>query len=276
MPRRVIGSGSLVLCFLLVCAVASAARPESDNLDAAIARAADPAELTQVWEQAWLHLPGSEAPDSQPPIVGPFGSAYVQQRLTLLPRRVTWPTVVFLVPPVPGPSAITAALSIAGLPTDRFVFEGFLPARQAARRGRLQALRHEPRTLVLFESGRRIGALLEDLGATFGPSRRATLAREMTKTYESLSHGSLAELEAHVAASPEACRGELVLVVEGAHESQVSGAGSAELESLLRILLQHVPLSEAVAIATEATGGRRNAIYRQARALAEESTHRGS
>jgi dienelactone hydrolase len=96
MPRSVIRPASLALCFLLAGAVASAARPESDNLDAAIARAADPAELTQVWEQAWLHLPGIESPDSQPPIVGPFGSAYVQERLQRLPRRVAWPTVVFL------------------------------------------------------------------------------------------------------------------------------------------------------------------------------------
>ncbi len=93
MPRRVIRSGSLVLCLFLVGAVASAARPESDDLDAAIVRAADPAEPTQAWEQAWLHLPGSEAPDLQPAIVGPFGSAYVQERLKSLPRRVTCATV---------------------------------------------------------------------------------------------------------------------------------------------------------------------------------------
>ncbi|MEE8308003.1 MAG: hypothetical protein V3R81_12110, partial [Gammaproteobacteria bacterium] len=96
MPRSVIRPASLALCFLLAGAVASAARPESDSLDAAIARAADPAELTQVWEQAWLHLPGIATPDSQPPIVGPFGSAYVQERLKRLPPRVAWPTVVFL------------------------------------------------------------------------------------------------------------------------------------------------------------------------------------
>ncbi len=93
MPRRVIRSGSLVLCSLFVGAVASVAHPESDNLDATMARAADSAELAPAWEQAWLHLPGSEAPDLQPPIVGPFGSAYVQERLKSLPRRVTCATV---------------------------------------------------------------------------------------------------------------------------------------------------------------------------------------
>jgi dienelactone hydrolase len=96
MPSRVIRSASLVLCFVVAGAVANAARAESDNLDAAIARAADPAELTQAWEQAWLHLPGAEVPDSRPAIVGPFGSAYVQERLKSLPRPVSWPTVVFL------------------------------------------------------------------------------------------------------------------------------------------------------------------------------------
>jgi len=96
MPRRVVRFASLVACLVLAGAAASAARAESDNLNAAIAGAADPAELKQAWEQAWLHLPGSEAPDSRPAIVGPFGTAYVQERLALLPPRVTWPTVVFL------------------------------------------------------------------------------------------------------------------------------------------------------------------------------------
>jgi dienelactone hydrolase len=96
MPRRVIRPGSLVLCILLVGAVASAARPVSDVLDATVASADEPTELAQTWEQGWLHLPGTEAPFVQPEIVGPLGSAYVQERLKSLPRHVTWPTVVFL------------------------------------------------------------------------------------------------------------------------------------------------------------------------------------
>ncbi len=127
MPRRVIRLASLVLCFLLVGAVASAARPERDNLDAAMARATDPAELALAWEQAWLHLPGSEARDSQPPIIGPFGSAYVQERLKSLPRRVTWPTVVFL----HGCTGIQApGRRIAGMLT-RMGYAVILPNSQA-------------------------------------------------------------------------------------------------------------------------------------------------
>ncbi len=84
------------MCFLLAGAVASVARAGSDDLDAALARADDPAELAQTWEQAWLHLPGAETPSSQPPVIGPLGSVYVQEQLNSLPRRMTWPTVVFL------------------------------------------------------------------------------------------------------------------------------------------------------------------------------------
>ena len=96
MPARAIVCASLVLGLLLTGSVAGAAELENDTLDVAMARAADPAELELTWQQAWLHLPAGEAPDSRPPIVGPLGSAYVQDRLKLLSRQVTWPTVVFL------------------------------------------------------------------------------------------------------------------------------------------------------------------------------------
>src|SRR5262245_20774142 len=96
--------------------------------------------------------------------------------------------------PIPGPCAAIAALCVAGLPTDRFAFEGFLPARAGARRARLRALRDETRTVVVYEAARRIDALLRDMVETLGPDRRATLARELTKSFEEVRHGTLAQL----------------------------------------------------------------------------------
>jgi 16S rRNA (cytidine1402-2'-O)-methyltransferase len=168
--------------------------------------------------------------------------------------------------PVPGPSAVLAALSIAGLPTDRFVFEGFLPARTSARRTRLQELRDEPRTIVLFEAGRRVAALLADLEGVVGPERRATLARELTKVHEEIVHGTVVALRAHVRAHAESSRGELVVVVEGAG-ARAAAAPRADEEEVLRALLDELPLGRAVTLAARVTGAPRNALYRRALAL---------
>jgi 16S rRNA (cytidine1402-2'-O)-methyltransferase len=115
---------------------------------------------------------------------------------------------------VPGPSAVLTALVISGLPTDRFVFEGFLPRAGSARRDRLDALAVEARTIVLFESPRRVGPTLEHLRATLGDDRRAVVARELTKLHQEVLRGSLAELAAAV--TGRELKGEVVLVVEGA------------------------------------------------------------
>ncbi|HTT05431.1 MAG TPA: 16S rRNA (cytidine(1402)-2'-O)-methyltransferase [Steroidobacteraceae bacterium] len=125
---------------------------------------------------------------------------------------------------LPGPSALTAALSIAGLPTDRFVFEGFLPARASARRARLLALVSEPRTLVFFEAPHRIATTLRDLAALFGGARRAVIARELTKLHESAHRGALAALLRSLDAEPNMARGEITLIVEGAGEEISAGA----------------------------------------------------
>lgn len=168
--------------------------------------------------------------------------------------------------PVPGACAAIAALSVAGLPTDRFCFEGFLPARQAARRARLTELAGESRTLVFYEAPQRIAACLADAAAVLGEARHAVVARELTKLHESLYRGPLAELAAHAAGSGEMSRGELVLVVAGAPEPVA--ADEAGLDHVLSLLLPHLSPSKAAAIAAELTGMRRNDCYRRALALA--------
>ena len=167
--------------------------------------------------------------------------------------------------PIPGVSAITAALSIAGLPTDRFAFEGFLPARAAERRRVLGALAAEARTLVWFEAPHRIAQTLEDLLAVFGPQRRAVLARELTKTYESIYRGTLAELATLARTDADLARGELTLVVEGAADA---AQGDAKLlAQALPLLLKDLPPARAAAIAAQLSGVPRAEAYRQALAL---------
>ena len=121
--------------------------------------------------------------------------------------------------PIPGPSAVIAALSCAGLPTDRFVFEGFLPAKQGARLARLQELQNDPRTLVFYEAPHRIEECLQDMVAVMGAERPATLARELTKTFETIIPATLGELHAKVQADENQRKGEFVLVVAGAQRS---------------------------------------------------------
>ncbi len=126
---------------------------------------------------------------------------------------------------IPGPSAVMAAISISGLPTDRFTFEGFLPQRASARRTVLAALGREPRTMVFFEAARRLEAVLADMAASFGATREAAVVREISKTFEECVRGTLAEL--HSRFSVTAPRGEIVVVVAGAPASARSGHSAA-------------------------------------------------
>jgi 16S rRNA (cytidine1402-2'-O)-methyltransferase len=173
-----------------------------------------------------------------------------------------------LVVAVPGPSAITAALSIAALPTERFSFEGFLPARLAERRGRIASLAAEQRTLVFFEAPHRIAECLEDLAAGFGNDRRAAVARELTKVFETVYRGTLAELARQARADPNFSRGEITLVVEGAGAVEEAG-DSARLDETLTVLLSELPPSKAAALAARLTGARRNEAYSRALELAK-------
>ncbi|MBB3097171.1 16S rRNA (cytidine1402-2'-O)-methyltransferase [Actinoplanes campanulatus] len=135
----------------------------------------------------------------------------------------------FPVTSAPGPSAVTTALALSGLPSDRFVFEGFLPRSGSNRRSRLRELAAEPRTLVFFEAPHRIGGALEDLAAIFGADRPAALCRELTKTYEEIRRDTLAELAANAAADPP--RGEITLVVAGAPAGPPERPGDDELRA---------------------------------------------
>jgi 16S rRNA (cytidine1402-2'-O)-methyltransferase len=161
--------------------------------------------------------------------------------------------------PVPGPSALVAALSVAGLPSDRFVFEGFLPAKAAARRERLAILAGEPRTLVFYESAHRIEAALADMAVAFGDARRAVLARELTKLFETVLDGGLSELAAQVTADPNQRKGEFVVLVQGADED--TEANVAEGRRLYAALVAHLPPSTAARLAAELSGAPRKTLY---------------
>ena len=163
------------------------------------------------------------------------------------------------VSPVPGASALVAALSVAGLASDRFAFEGFLPAKAGARRERLQALAGETRTLIFYEASHRIVEALDDAIAAFGATRRAVLARELTKLFETVLDGDLANLRAAVDADPNQRKGEFVLLVEGAGED--ADARIAEGRRLYARLGEHLPPSTAARLAAELSGAPRKALY---------------
>ena len=172
---------------------------------------------------------------------------------------------------VPGPSAITAALSIAGLPTERFSFEGFLPARLAERRARLATLSTESRTQVFFEAPHRIAESLEDMSAAFGATRRAAVARELTKVFETVYRGTLAELAALARRDANFTRGEITVVVEGARDVPDEEGVRLTLDETLRALLPELAPSKAAAVAAKLTGAKRNDAYARALALAKNT-----
>lgn len=166
--------------------------------------------------------------------------------------------------PVPGPSALIAALSAAGLPSDRFIFEGFLPAKAAARRGRLELLKEEPRTLIFYEAPHRVLESVQDIASLFGKDRHAVLARELTKTFETLRGAPLGELAEWIAADSNQQRGECVLLVTGWQAPEGEDAISGEALRVLDLLLGELPVKRAAALAAEITGVRKNLLYQAA------------
>lgn len=161
---------------------------------------------------------------------------------------------------VPGPSAITAALSVSGLPTDRFAFEGFLPARRAARLKRLSVLRSERRTMVFFESSHRILEFLVDLAGVFGDGHPAVLCRELTKVFETVLRGSLAEISDGLRADKNQCKGEFVVLVAGVPVDESSSFSTAL--ALAHELLGDLSASQAARIAAKLHGVSRRELYR--------------
>jgi len=165
---------------------------------------------------------------------------------------------------VPGASAVTAALSIAGLATDRFAFEGFLPSRAGERRALLARLAAEARTLVLFEAPHRIAATLADLARSFGEQRAAVVTRELTKMHESVYRGTLRELCAMARADADFARGEITVVVAGAAPERAVSGDSELLTRALQLLLEALPPARAAAIAAQLAGAKRSDAYQLA------------
>lgn len=168
---------------------------------------------------------------------------------------------------VPGPSAITAALSIAGLPTDQFVFAGFLPPREDARAQRLAELGNETRTVVAFESVHRIGATLKALATSLNDNRRVAVARELTKKFECVYRGTAQQLLAALDDATIVAKGEFVVMIEGAPKT---ANGNTDADPLLRELIALAPLKQAVAAAQRLTGRSRNELYQRALLLRGE------
>lgn len=170
---------------------------------------------------------------------------------------------------IAGPSAVTAALAVAGLPTDRFVFEGFLPGGRGDRAAALARLAQEPRTLVLFEAPHRIATTLAELATAFGAERRAVVARELTKLHESVYRGTLAELAGCATRDPDMARGEITLVIAGA--AAAAEGDAVLLARALPLLLRELPPARAAAIAAQLSGVPRQLAYEQALARSKDA-----
>jgi len=170
----------------------------------------------------------------------------------------------FRVVPIPGPSALICALSAAGLPTDRFLFAGFPPRTGSQRRQWFGELADEKATLVFYESGHRIQDSLADMAEIYGAGREGVIARELTKLHETFLRGPLDELIRQTASDENQRKGEFVVLLAGARPTEASQRVTLEIDRLLRLLLQELPLKQAVSIVAELTGGKKNQIYDQA------------
>ena len=162
--------------------------------------------------------------------------------------------------PIPGVSAVITALSVAGLPTDRFVFEGFLPAKSTARQQKLEKLKDDTRTVIFYEAPHRIVEMLKDCQLVFGGQRKVVLARELTKTFETVHGDTLDALIPWVEADENQRKGEFVVLVRGAEAREDTGI-DAESERILLILLKDLPVKQAAALAANITGLKKNALY---------------
>jgi 16S rRNA (cytidine1402-2'-O)-methyltransferase len=169
--------------------------------------------------------------------------------------------------PIPGPSALISALSVAGFSSEKFVFEGYLPARQTARQQRLQELKNETRTLVFYEAPHRILASIEDAIICLGDERQAVIAKEITKRHENIQRGTLNELMDWLHSDKDLTKGEFVVVVQGDTSSQFD---TQEASRILKILLADHSVKEAAKLTSEVMQGNRNDIYKLAMDLKEK------
>ena len=165
----------------------------------------------------------------------------------------------FTVIPIPGASAVIAALSVAGLPTDKFTFIGFLPAKTTQRKTSLSAIKGSTETMVCYEAPHRIADTLSDMVDVFGPDRPGFMAREITKNFETYLYGTMAELLKIVTADSNQQRGEIVLVVGGALEE--TETVSVDAEKILGLLLKELPLTKAASLTAKITGGDKKQLY---------------
>jgi 16S rRNA (cytidine1402-2'-O)-methyltransferase len=199
-------------------------------------------------------------------LVSDAGTPAISDPGARLVRRVR--EAGFAIVPIPGASAVTAAVSAAGLPDSRFLFQGFLPAKRAARVRELEALRALSAALVFYEAPHRVRETLADLAGVLGGEREVVIARELTKLFETIHACRLDEALAWLDADPNRVKGEFVLVVQGAPVATQTRA--EESERVLAILLRELPLKQAVQLAAEISGAKRNTLY--ARALEMKSS----
>ncbi|MFT6388990.1 MAG: 16S rRNA (cytidine1402-2'-O)-methyltransferase [Cellvibrionaceae bacterium] len=166
--------------------------------------------------------------------------------------------------PIPGACALISALSAAGLPTDRFAFEGFLPAKGSSRKAYLQLLARDSRTLVFYESTHRLLDSLEDMSAIFGDERSAVIARELTKTFETITSGSIRELIDNAVADKNQRRGEFVIMVHGYKMPENEITIDQSVVGTMMILLKELPIKQAAAIGAKLTGLKKRDLYQWA------------
>lgn len=174
----------------------------------------------------------------------------------------------YQVSPIPGACALVAALSASGLPSDRFVFEGFLPAKKNARREALAGFLQETRTTIFYESTHRIRETLEDMVEVFGGHRELVLARELTKTFETFFKGTLGQVHAFVHEDENQCKGEFVLLLSGVElESGPVSRVDIAVDDLLKGLMGHLPVKQVAALVSKLSGAGKNELYQRALAL---------
>ncbi len=163
--------------------------------------------------------------------------------------------------PIPGPCALIAGLSASGLATDKFVFEGFLPVKAGKRNARLQMLKHETRTLVVYETPHRIVDLLSELADVFGPQRQVVIGRELTKTFETFYQGDAEQLAERCRGDANMQRGELVVMIAGAPERDEEALDAVEMERVLKLCLTELPHNAAAKLTAKILKTHKNRIY---------------